>query len=179
MEDALSNFEPGDLSYDYTCTVHSVEKLGQSDNFKVKLECTVNISDVESLGSLDNEEAFLNDILQSAPAPFSNGDEITEWQENVVTYSYETPDSCDAENNGCAYDCLKGLCICPVCWELDDDEKSCKPETGRLNIGCSSDKMHVWIDSCVIPHAGSVYIGEDECTGEKGTGFETLLNFFV
>ncbi|CBY16267.1 unnamed protein product [Oikopleura dioica] len=26
--------------------------------------------------------------------------------------------------------------------------------------------MHVWIDSCVVPHAGGVYIGEDECTGE-------------
>ena len=163
VENALADSQDGNTS----CSVLSVKQNGTSGTFKVKLDCTVTVQAGEDLAAFENEEALVNSLVSSIPTPHSNGDS-TELLESVATYSYVNTGTCDADNNGCAYDCFEGECICPVCWEVDG--KICKPESGRFSIGCSSDKMHVWIDTCVIPHAGSVYIGEDDCTGNIGIG---------
>lgn len=165
LESFLANYAPSNSSMDYDCSVDSVEQLGQSANFRVKYTCNVVIEEGSDLAAFENEEELFAAALANVPT--GNDDaEITAWAETTATYSYTNSGSCDADKNGCAYDCFEGECVCPVCWEVAKDGKSCLPEDGRFSIQCSSDKMHVSIDSCVVPHAGAVYIGEDECTGE-------------
>jgi hypothetical protein len=174
LENFLADYAPSDSSMEYDCSVYSVEQLGQSANFRVKYVCNVVIEEGSDLAAFENEEELFAAALANVPT--GNDDaEITAWAETTATYSYTNSGSCDADNNGCAYDCFEGECVCPVCWEVAKDGKSCLPEDGRFSIQCSSDKMMVSIDSCVVPHAGAVYIGEDECTGEIGIGFRSAI----
>lgn len=70
----------------------------------------------------------------------------------------------DGNNGGCSHSCKSGVCECPTCWALTDDDMTCQPEAGRASISCSSAGMSISVEPCVVDPASSITLVDNSCS---------------
>ena len=61
----------------------------------------------------------------------------------VTTKPGKIPNKTDKEDNKNP--------VCPTCWEYDEGQKICIPETGKVFLECDSDGMQMKMHKCVAP----------------------------
>ena len=52
---------------------------------------------------------------------------------------------CHINNGGCSHYCNDFECSCPTFWELGDDGKNCRPESGMVVTTCSSNTIKMTV----------------------------------
>lgn len=57
-------------------------------------------------------------------------------------------------NGGCSHYCnsnqAEHRCECPTCWELDDDNQTCRPASDKVTTQCTMNELIVTSDKCVF-----------------------------
>jgi len=57
-------------------------------------------------------------------------------------------------NGGCSHVCnadqATHVCECPACWELEGDNKTCRPAADKVTTECTMNELIVTVDKCVM-----------------------------
>lgn len=88
----------------------------------------------------------------------------------------------DGANNGCSHYCNQKAqeCQCPPCWSLQDDGKTCKPESNLITTTCAPEGMTVEVAECVYKggNADDVLVvgfeDSDDCKATYDAGTYTI-----
>ena len=93
-------------------------------------------------------QAIENDISEH---DFEN-DEVTGGAE-VTSIATQNVD-CYINNGGCSHTCDRSgdvhYCTCPSCWEMDDNQLTCRPMAKYLQTTCLANAMEITMHTCVL-----------------------------
>ena len=67
-----------------------------------------------------------------------------------ASYEVIKTKNCYVNNGGCSHICDVNICKCPPCWEMGDDQLTCRPMETKMVTNCYSDRMEIVMDRCVL-----------------------------
>ena len=71
----------------------------------------------------------------------------------IVSTAFETVD-CFINNGGCSHTCDRSgdnhYCRCPTCWEMSEDQMTCRPMSNKIQTRCLSNAMEITLHRCVF-----------------------------
>jgi len=77
----------------------------------------------------------------------------------------------DNNNFGCSHTCTNSVCTCPPCWELGDDQKTCKFADGKATVTCSTDGATITINKCAVEGVAQneIHLKDSTCAATDET----------
>lgn len=80
-------------------------------------------------------------------------DNVVTGDSEIVSTTAETVD-CYVNNGGCSHTCDRSgdqhYCRCPSCWEMNDDQLTCRPMADKIQTQCLSNAMEITLHKCVL-----------------------------
>ena len=71
----------------------------------------------------------------------------------VLSTASESVD-CYINNGGCSHSCDRSgdqhYCRCPTCWEMGEDQLTCRPMSDKIQTQCLSNAMEITVHKCVL-----------------------------
>ena len=80
-------------------------------------------------------------------------DEVITGDPIIVSTASESVD-CYINNGGCSHSCDRSgdqhYCRCPTCWEMGEDQLTCRPMSDKIQTQCLSNAMEITVHKCVL-----------------------------